>query len=242
SRCTQAIAASARPTSSACAAFRSLAAYPPPLPPMAITSSPCVCSSSRMRVRSATRRSAAGRTSLSALLASSGVNERSVIEPHRRDDRRRLALWLTLVAFFIVVQYASRASGGEETDPLYRWSFAVASLIQEAIFLLIVAAIAGFSPTRMGWRLPSLRWRTLGLAVAAFFAIQVFEVVYIAFAHPGNEQGLTPTQWQPSHAAQYIVNGLIVCTVVPFVEETTFRGLGFYLLRPYGAWFAILTT
>ena len=170
------------------------------------------------------------------------MNERSVIEPHRRDDRRRLALWLTLVAFFIVVQYAGRASGGQESDPLYKWSFAVASLIQDAVLLLIVAAIAGFSRARLGWRLPVLRWRTLGLTVAAFFAIQIFEFVYIAFAHPGNEQGLTPTQWQPSHAAQYVVNGLIVCTIVPFVEETTFRGLGFYLLRPYGAWFAILTT
>jgi hypothetical protein len=38
------------------------------------------------------------------------------------------------------------------------------------------------------------------------------------------------------------VNGLIVCTIVPFVEELTFRGLGFYLLRPYGKWIAILGT
>jgi hypothetical protein len=170
------------------------------------------------------------------------VNDRSAIEPHRRDDRRRLALWLTLVGFFIVVQYAGRASGGQESDPLYKWSFAAASLVQEAVFLLIVAAIAGFSPTRLGWRLPSLRWRSVGLALVAFFAIQIFEFVYIAFVHPGNEQGLTPTRWQPSHAAEYVVNGIIVCTVVPFVEETTFRGLGFYLLRPYGAWFAILAT
>jgi membrane protease YdiL (CAAX protease family) len=170
------------------------------------------------------------------------VNDRSAIEPHGRDERTRLALWLALVAFFIVVQYAGRASGGQEADPLYKWSFAIASLIQEGFFLLIVFAIAGFSRARLGLRLPQVRWRTVGLVVAAFFATQAFEFTYIALAHPGNEQGLTPTHWQPSHAAEYVVNGVIVCTVVPFVEEVTFRGLGFYLLRPYGAWFAIVGT
>jgi membrane protease YdiL (CAAX protease family) len=170
------------------------------------------------------------------------VNERSAIEPHRRDERPRLALWLALIAFFIAVQYAGRSAGGAGTDPLYKWSFAVGSLIQEGIFLLIVLAIAGFAVERLGLRLPKLKWRAVGLVVAGFFAVQIFEFVYIAIAHPGNEQGLTPDKWQPSHAAAYVANGAIVCTLVPFVEELTFRGLGFYLLRPYGKWAAILGT
>jgi membrane protease YdiL (CAAX protease family) len=170
------------------------------------------------------------------------VNERSAIEPHRRDERRRLALWLALVAFFIVIQYGSRAEGTPETDPLYKWSFAIGSVIQEAIFLLIVLAIAGFSAERLGLRLPRQKWRALGLVVGSFFMVQIFEFIYIAIAHPGNEQGLTPDKWQPSHAAAYVANGVIVCTLVPFVEELTFRGLGFYVLRPYGRWVAILGT
>lgn len=170
------------------------------------------------------------------------MNERSAIEPHRRDERRRLALWLALVAFFIVLQYGSRAEGTPETDPLYKWSFAIGSVIQEAIFLLIVLAIAGFSAERLGLRLPKQKWRALGLVVGSFFMVQIFEFIYIAIAHPGNEQGLTPDKWQPSHAAAYVANGVIVCTLVPFVEELTFRGLGFYVLRPYGRWVAILGT
>jgi membrane protease YdiL (CAAX protease family) len=170
------------------------------------------------------------------------VNERSAIEPHRRDERRRLALWFALIAFFIVVQYASRAEGTPETDPLYKWSFAVGSIIQEAIFLLIVLAIAGFSADRLGLRLPKRKWRAFGLVVGSFFVVQIFEFIYIAIAHPGNEQGLTPDKWQPNHAAAYIANGVVVCTLVPFVEELTFRGLGFYVLRPYGKWVAILGT
>jgi membrane protease YdiL (CAAX protease family) len=164
------------------------------------------------------------------------------MEPHRRDDHRRLALWLALIAFFIAVQYAGRASGGPGDDPLYKWSFAAGSLIQEAIFLLVVLGIAGFSAQRLGLRLPEQKWRAAGLVVAGFFAIQAFEVLYIALAHPGNEQGLTPSHWQPNHALEYVVNGAIVCTLVPLVEELTFRGLGFYLLRPYGKWVAILGT
>jgi uncharacterized protein len=170
------------------------------------------------------------------------VNERSAIEPHRRDEWWRLVLWLALVAFFIAVQYAARSAGDSETDPLYRWSFAVGSVIQEAIFLLIVLAIAGFSVARLGLGLPARKWRATGLAIAAFFVIQIFEFAYNAIAHPGNEQGLTPDRWQPSHAAAYVANGVVVCTLVPFVEELTFRGLGFYLLRWYGKWIAVLGT
>jgi uncharacterized protein len=170
------------------------------------------------------------------------VNERSAIEPHRRDERRRLALWFALIAFFIAIQYAGRSTGTQEADPLYKWSFAVGSVIQEAIFLLIVLAIAGFSAERLGLRLPRLKWRAVGLVVGSFFAVQVFEFAYIALVHPGNEQGLTPDKWQPSHAAAYVANGAVVCTLVPFVEELTFRGLGFFLLRPYGKWVAIVGT
>jgi membrane protease YdiL (CAAX protease family) len=51
---------------------------------------------------------------------------------------------------------------------------------------------------------------------------------------------LTPTGWQPAHAAAYIVNGLAVVILAPLVEELTFRGLGFSLLRRYGEWLAIV--
>jgi membrane protease YdiL (CAAX protease family) len=170
------------------------------------------------------------------------VNERSAIEPHRRDERLRLALWLALIAFFIAVQYGSRSTGQTETDPLYKWSFAAGSVIQEAVFLLVVLAIAGFSMDRLALRLPRLKWRAVGLVVGAYFAIQFFEVAYVAIVHPGNEQGLTPSTWEPRHAAAYVANGVIVCTLVPFVEELTFRGLGFSVLRPYGRWVAIIGT
>jgi membrane protease YdiL (CAAX protease family) len=58
--------------------------------------------------------------------------------------------------------------------------------------------------------------------------------------HPGREQGITPSTWQPEHAAAYVANAIVIAVVAPFVEELTFRGLGYSLLVPFGRWFAII--
>jgi len=152
-------------------------------------------------------------------------------------DSRRLALWLTLVGAFIALQYAGRSSGVKPDNPLYHWSFAAESLVQEAIVLVIVLAVAGFDMQWFALRPPRSLRKAFALVGAAFVAINIFEVIYAAIVHPGNEQGLTPSHWEPAHAGAYILNGVIICTAVPFVEEMTFRGLGFGLLRRFvGVW------
>src|SRR3954462_45943 len=107
-----------------------------------------------MRARTATSRSPTGRTAERALLASSGVNMSSAIEPHRREERTRLAARLAPLAFFLPGQDLGRAPGAEESDPLYKWSFAIGTVVQEAIFLGVVLAIAGFSRERLALRIP----------------------------------------------------------------------------------------
>jgi membrane protease YdiL (CAAX protease family) len=158
------------------------------------------------------------------------------------DATARLALWLALVAFLIVLAYASRAESGKPSPQiLYEWSTAVGAIVQDGILLLIVLAIAGFDRRLLAWRRP-VSWpaalKLLGVALAGIYA---FEVVYSALVHPGNEQGLTPSHWEPSHAAAYVVNGLVICLWVPFVEETTYRGLGYSLLVRFGQWPAIFS-
>jgi uncharacterized protein len=152
----------------------------------------------------------------------------------------RLALWIALMALLVAIAYASRASGGKP-DPqiLYEWSTAIGGLIQDAIILALVLAIA-----RPKWSLLALsRPRDLGRAfafcAATIVALYVFEGIYGALTHPGNEQGLTPSAWEPHHAAAYVVNSLVICTWVPFVEELTYRGLGYSLLERFGKWPAI---
>jgi len=169
------------------------------------------------------------------------VNTRSSTTPYRRNEPARLVLWLALVGLLIALAYASRADAGKpSSQTLYEWSTAVGALIQDGIVLAIVLAIAGFRRDLLALRRPGSIGRTLLLLLAALVAIYVFEGIYGALAHPGNEQGLTPPHWEPSHAAAYVVNSIVICTWVPFVEELTYRGVGYSLLaRSTGRWLAI---
>ncbi|MGH3048890.1 MAG: lysostaphin resistance A-like protein, partial [Gaiellaceae bacterium] len=152
----------------------------------------------------------------------------------------RLVAWTILAGLLIAVAYSSRATGGKP-DPqvLYRWSTAVGSLIQDGVILGLVLAIARGNRGLLALRRPAGGLRTLWLLVGAIVAIYVWEGVYSLLAHPGNEQGLTPSHWEPRHAAAYVANGVVICTFIPFVEELMFRGLGYSLLERFGRWPAI---
>ena len=157
------------------------------------------------------------------------------------DEPARLAGWLLLVGLMIAIAYAGRATEGKP-DPqvLYRWSTAVGGIVQDGIVLLLVLGLATRDRHLLALRRPTSIWRAIRLLGVAIVAIYVFEVLYGALTHPGNEQGLTPAHWEPAHAAAYIVNGIVICTVIPFVEELTFRGLGYSLLERFGRWPAIV--
>ncbi len=157
------------------------------------------------------------------------------------EETARLAGWLVLVGLMIAVSYLSRATEGKpDPDILYQWSTAIGGIVQDGIVLVLVLALAGFSRDLLALRRPaSLRdaLKIVGLAIVAIYA---FEILYSALTDPGNEQGLTPTEWEPDHAAAYVVNAIVICTWIPFVEELTYRGLGFSLLQRFGRWPAIL--
>jgi membrane protease YdiL (CAAX protease family) len=148
---------------------------------------------------------------------------------------------LVLVALMIAIAYLSRATGGKP-DPqvLYRWSTAVGGLVQDGIILALVLAIARGKRTLLALRRPESIGKTLRILVIAIVAVYAFEIAYTALTHPGNEQGLTPSQWEPAHAAAYAVNAIVICTWIPIVEELTYRGLGYSLLERFGRWPAIL--
>jgi membrane protease YdiL (CAAX protease family) len=141
----------------------------------------------------------------------------------------------------IALGYVSRASEGKP-DPqvLYEWSTAIGGLVQDSIILSIVLFLSRHDWSLLALRRPRSLKHTLQLVGVAIVAIYIFEVAYSAIVHPGNEQGLTPSHWEPSHAAAYVVNGIIICTFIPFVEELTFRGLGYSVLEPFGRWTAIV--
>jgi membrane protease YdiL (CAAX protease family) len=141
----------------------------------------------------------------------------------------------------VALAYADRAANGKpDAQALYEWSTAIGALVQDGIVLALLLAIAGFNMQLFALSPPRRLWRTVGVLAGALVAIYVFELVYGAFVHVGNEQGLTPDHWEPRHALAYIVNAVVICTWVPFVEELTYRGLGYSLLAPFGRWPAIV--
>jgi uncharacterized protein len=144
------------------------------------------------------------------------------------------------MALLILIAYAGRASSGKPSaQTLYHWSTAVGGLVQDAIVLAIVLAIARPRWSLLALRRPGSPGRIAGYAAVVIVGMYVFEGLYSALTNPGNEQGLTPSHWEPRHAAAYVVNSLVICTWVPFVEELAYRGLGYSLLERFGRWPAI---
>jgi membrane protease YdiL (CAAX protease family) len=154
----------------------------------------------------------------------------------------RLIAWLTLVGAYIVLAYAGRAAGGDPPDDLlYRYSTAVFGVVQYAIVMLIILWIVR-GPSRrdlLALRSPASWWRAGGLSLAVIVAIYVLTVSTEPFLRAGEEQGLTPSSWDPDRAGAYAVNFAVIALVAPVVEELMYRGAGYSLLVPFGQAVAI---
>jgi len=113
-------------------------------------------------------------------------------------------------------------------------------VITYLILLGIVLAITGDRRDLLALRRPRSWGTALGLAVVVVVAIEILDRALDPLLHGAREQGLTPSHWEPNHAAAYVANGIVLATIVPFVEELVFRGLGYSLLERYGRWLAIV--
>jgi membrane protease YdiL (CAAX protease family) len=159
------------------------------------------------------------------------------------ETKPRLAWWTLLVGVLAALAYASRASGGKPPEnALYQWGTAISAAILYAIVLGLVLWIAKGAPARqlLGLRQPRSWLKALGLALAVFIGIIVVGAALDPFLNAGEEQGLTPTGWDSSRAAAFAANAVVVAVLAPIVEELTYRGLGFGVLRPYGEAIAIV--
>jgi uncharacterized protein len=155
----------------------------------------------------------------------------------------RLVAWLGFVGALIALAYGSRATSGKPPkNALYEYSFAAGGLIQYGVMLGIVLLIAMGPDSRalLGLR-PPLSWpRALGRGVAILLGVLILTGILDPLLHPGREQGLTPSGWQPSHAGAFAANFVVVALLAPFVEELTFRGVGYSLLLRFGRRAAIV--
>jgi membrane protease YdiL (CAAX protease family) len=156
---------------------------------------------------------------------------------------RKLVYWFLLVGSISAISYAGRFTGGKPPkNALYQYSTAVSELILFAIILAFVFLIARGLPKRDAFALRRPRsWGSAArLAIGVLIVVGIANGVLNPILHGGREQGLTPSGWEPRHAAAFAVNMFAFSIVGPIAEELTFRGLGFYLLERFGQTIAIL--
>jgi uncharacterized protein len=149
--------------------------------------------------------------------------------------RGMLVAWAALATSLAALSYAGNFLATDEAkrdDLLYLWSSAIAGLIQYAIVAAIVFAIARpLAPSALGLRAPASWSRALGVAAAGLVAVFAIGYVLNLFLKAGEEQGLVPDGWDGSRAAPFAANFVVVALIAPVIEELTFRGLGFAVLR-----------
>ena len=157
----------------------------------------------------------------------------------------RLAGWLVLVGTLAAIAYAARAIGGKpEDDALYRYEVAINGIVIYLILLAVVYAIGSGLPRRefFALRRPPSWPRALALALGAYVAIVVGAGLLLVGLDAGDEQGLTPEDWDGSRAGAYAANFLAVALVGPIVEELTYRGAGMSLFLRFGPMVAVVAT
>jgi membrane protease YdiL (CAAX protease family) len=157
----------------------------------------------------------------------------------------RLVAWLVFVLALTAIAYAGRFADTETPDDLaYRYESSIAALVQYGLMLGILLLIARGLPRHemFALRRPASWRRALGLAGVAIVAIWLASAALAPFLDADEEQGLVPDTWDSSRAGAFVAFFLVVTLAAPAVEELTYRGLGFTLLAPYGAWVAILAT
>jgi membrane protease YdiL (CAAX protease family) len=155
----------------------------------------------------------------------------------------RLVAWATIIGILATLGYVGRFAGGPQPkEPLYRWDEFVGGLFQFLVLLVFMLIVAIGVPKREAFALRRPRsWRRAAkIGVGVVVAILVVSFALNPLLHPGEEQDLAPHGWEPRHAAAFAANFFVVALLAPFVEELTFRGLGFTLLERFGRWPAIV--
>jgi uncharacterized protein len=152
--------------------------------------------------------------------------------------------WSLLAVVFIAGSFLSREISTEDTKNIfYDYDFAVTTIVWYAALVGLTFALAiPYPRTPRALGLNPFRWRWVGIAFGFIIGVLILSVLLEPLLHGGREQGLSPDEWQPEHARAFLLNGVLVSTVVPFAEELFFRGLGVRALQFFGGMSAVVIT
>jgi hypothetical protein len=157
----------------------------------------------------------------------------------------RAGIWITVTGAFAALNfYAANTAEERDQDAVYSYDLLVGAAIAYGLLLVFVLALTRGMPRRevLALRSPPSWWRALGRAAAAVVVILVGAYVLLALAGAGDEQNLTPEDWDSSRAGQYAASVVAVVLIGPVVEELLYRGAGLSLLSPYGTGVAVAVT
>jgi membrane protease YdiL (CAAX protease family) len=158
----------------------------------------------------------------------------------------RAAIWIAVTGAFAALNFyaASRASDDRGQDAIYSYDVLVGAVLAYGLLLVFVLAITANGSRRelLALRAPHSWWRALGMSAGAVVVILIGAYVALALTGAGDEQNLTPEEWDGSRAGQYAASFVAVVLIGPVVEELLYRGAGIGLLRPYGTPLAVVTT
>ena len=165
-------------------------------------------------------------------------------EPSARSTEKLIA-FLVLVGTVSLLNYAGNFAAHPKKsvteNAFYKYSTAVEALVIYGLMFLFVCWIAGWHRKLLAFRQPKKWLIALGLASLVLIATFLVSALLEPILHAGREQGALPEVWKPNHAAAYAANWIVVAGVAPFVEEATYRGLGYSLFDArWGKWIAIV--
>jgi membrane protease YdiL (CAAX protease family) len=157
----------------------------------------------------------------------------------------RAAIWIAVTGAFAALNFWGASTAGErDGDIVYTYDLLAGAVVAYGLLLVFVLGITSGLPRRdvLALRSPPSWWRAIGLAAGAVVAILVGAYVLLALTRAGDEQNLTPEDWDGSRAGAYAASFVAVVLIGPVVEELLYRGAGLSLLAPYGKWVAVGVT
>lgn len=157
----------------------------------------------------------------------------------------RLVAWLVFVLVLTALSYTSRLSGEDPPEDLaYRYSSSIAAVIQYGVMLGILLLIARGLPLREAFALRRpVSWpRAIAYAAIALVGIWIASAALAPFLDANEEQGFVPDDWDSSRIGAFAAFFVAVAVIAPIIEELTYRGLGFFLLAPYGTVVAVVAS
>lgn len=118
----------------------------------------------------------------------------------------------------------------------FRYSTAIGTFVLDGMLLLLMLLIARGLPLRDAFALrrPASWPRSIQIAAAALIASWTTSLVLeILVGHAVREQAV-PQFFDETRLAAFALNALAIAVFVPIVEESACRGIGYFLLVPYG--------